>query len=295
MNQSKTILITGASRGIGFLTAKALAERGHRVYASMRNIHSRNQATAGSLRDWAQSKNVFVEPIELDVTSEDSVNKALNVVESQGALDVLVNNAGIMPTGLTESFTVEQTQEYFDINLFGIQRTCRAALPAMRSRRSGLIINLSSAAGRLAMPFFGIYCASKWALEAYTESLHYELQPFGIESILVEPSGHGTDLVNDAPAPSDHERTKSYGSESEGRDRLLNMFRGMFDLNTPETDANNVAQAIVNLIEKQQPRPIRTQVGHDMGVSTLNAAVAPIQASLIQELLPIYSTGSIAE
>lgn len=92
-----------------------------------------------------------------------------------------------MPVGLTEGFTMEQAKDLFDVNVYGVMHLTRAVLPAMRARKSGLVISLSSVAGRFGMPFFGLYCASKWAMEAYCESLHYELEPFGVESVLVEP------------------------------------------------------------------------------------------------------------
>ena len=167
-------------------------------------------------------------------------------------------------------------------------RMSRAVLGPMRARKSGLIISLSSAAGRFGMPYFGLYCASKWAMEAYCESLHYELETLGIESILVEPSGHGTDLVTTAPTPADTPRLREYGDLAKGRERLLGMFQGMFDQGDASTDAINVAERIADLVDMNAPRPIRTQVGHDMGVAAVNEAVLPIQVALIKGLKPVY-------
>lgn len=284
----QTILITGASRGIGLLAAKALAQRGHKVYASMRDITGRNRDAARDLEAWARDGGFKLEPLELDVTDQASVDRAIATIEAQGPLDVLVNNAGIMPVGLTEAFTLDQQQACFDVNVFGLARTSRAVLPHMRERGSGLLINLSSAAGRLTIPHFGVYCASKWAMEAYCEALHYELEPFGIDSVLIEPSGHGTDLVASSPAPADTAAVKAYGAFAGGRERLLGMFQDMFDQGDAMTDAGNVARKIVELVEMQGPRPIRTQVGQDMGVDAVNAATAPIQAGLVESLKPVY-------
>ena len=288
MADKQTILITGASRGIGLLAARALATNGHTVYAGMRDVAGRNAEAASQMRADAQADGLDLIPIELDVTDEQACQAVVDEIEANHPLDVLVNNAGVMPVGLTEAFTMAQTKDVFDVNVYGIMRTTRAALPVMRSRKSGLIINLSSSAGRFGMPYFGIYCASKWAVEAYSEALHHELETFGIDSVLVEPSGHGTDLVVTAPAPKDTACLEGYGDLVAGRDRLLGMFGEMFKTDTAGTDANNVAASITELVEMSGTRPVRVQVGHDMGVSAVNEAVAPIQTKLIDMLRPVY-------
>lgn len=286
---TKTILITGASRGIGWLTARVLTEAGHTVYAGMRDLTGRNAQPARDLMEATAAAPGQLRPISLDVTDEAQIASAVAEIEAAGPLDVLINNAGVMPVGLTEAFTVDQAKDLFDVNVYGIMRMTRAVLPVMRARKSGQIISISSSAGRFGMPFFGLYCSSKWAMEAWCEALHYELEQFGIESLLVEPSGHGTDLVNTAPAPEDQDRADGYGDIATGRDRLLGMFIGMFEQGMAENDATNVATAIQGLIEGPAPRPVRTQVGQDMGVTAVNEATAPIQAQLIDMLRPIYT------
>ncbi len=290
MSEPKTILVTGASRGIGLLTVRSLAQAGHHVFAAMRDLAGRNKSVGEGLTAWASAGGYRLETIEMDVTDESSVNAAVAAIEARQPIDVLVNNAGIMPVGMTEAYSPEQVRDCLDINLVGVARCCRAVLPGMRARRAGLMIHVSSNAGRLAIPFFGLYCASKWALEAYAESLHYELRDFGIESIILEPGGHSTDLVRNPPAPADRDCIAAYGRTAEGPGKMLKMFEVMFSAGEKITDAQNVADRICGLVAMPNPRPLRTTVGHDMGVDKINAATAPLQADLIQALKPVAST-----
>lgn len=285
---SKTVLITGASRGIGWLTAKTLAIKGFNVIAAMRETEGRNSESTIELRNWALQQGLNIDIVQMDVTQEDEVNQVIDQITLKQNIDIVVNNAGSMPVGITEGFSLQQMRAHFDVNFFGAACVTRAVLPQMRSRRNGLIIHISSSAGRLAIPFFGLYCAGKWALEAYAESIHYELESYGIESILIEPSGHGTDLVNTAPKPADTKRTEEYGTLAEGRNHMLDMFKSMFDQGESITDAQNVADEITKLIESQAPRPIRTQVGNDMGITAVNDQTAPVQLALINQLKPVY-------
>ena len=289
MPPHKSVLITGASRGIGLLTAKSLLSQGYHVFAGMRSPDTRNEKAVADLNSFAKTASGQLTILELDVANDESVDRAVSAALAQGALHALVNNAGVMPVGVTEAFTLEQMKDLFDVNVYGIARTCRAALPAMRAQGDGIIINISSAAGRLSLPFFGLYCSSKWAMETYTETLNLELEGTGVEAVIIQPSAHRTDLVATSPAPADKDRVQAYGVMSTGGDRMLGMFQTAFDQNEDINDAQNVADAIQALIEAEGPRPVRTVVGEDMGVEGINAAVAPFQTGVVDQLKGVYA------
>ena len=173
----KKILITGCSSGFGYSSAKYLAEKGHHVYATMRNINGKNANPASELKDYSNSNGFKIEVLEMDVTSDESVNSAVAQIPE---VDVLINNAGLGFGGPIEAFSSAQCLAQLDLNIVGTFRVAKAVLPGMRSRNSGLIIQVSSIAGRGAFPGFGVYHASKWGLEGLSEAMRYELAPLGI-------------------------------------------------------------------------------------------------------------------
>jgi short-subunit dehydrogenase len=174
---SRVVLITGASSGIGACCAAYLAGRGYRVYGG-----ARGAVTAAG-----------VEALSLDVTSDSSVAEAVGILfNREGRLDVLVNNAGFGIGGAIEDTSVEEAQEQFDVNFFGVHRMCRAALPIMREQKSGYIVNIGSIGGLIGIPFQGFYSATKFALEGFSEALRLEVRPFGIYVVLIEPGDHRT-------------------------------------------------------------------------------------------------------
>jgi len=167
---SKTILITGASTGFGHDTAETLTRAGHTVFASMREPQAKNREHAEKLRKQG------IKVVELDVSSDASVERAVKEVLARASrIDVLINNAGVASAGITEAFTPDQAKTVFNTNVVGLLRATRAVLPAMRRQGDGLIINIGSILGRVTFPFFGIYGASKFAIEALTDSLRYEV------------------------------------------------------------------------------------------------------------------------
>lgn len=284
--QSKIVLITGCSNGFGSLTANLLAAEGHTVYASMRDSMTRNKDAKTTMEASAKKKCVDLHVIDLDVTDEKSINTTVETIISQsGQIDVLINNAGTMNTGITEAFTIEQVQEQFNTNFFASVRTCRAVLPYMRKQKSGLMIQISSLAGRMVFPFFGIYCASKFAVEVLSETYHYELHNLGIDSVIVEPGPFKTGLFAAAPTPSDSKIMSEYGDLGNMPDQLLKAFESAAsqdDAPGPE----EIANAINELVKMEQgQRPIRTIVsGNDFGISALNEASGPIQKGIVEAM-----------
>ena len=251
----KNVLITGASGGFGNLTAKTLLENDFNVAASMRNTTGKNAPAAKEL------ESLGAHIIDIDVTSGESVDKGIqDAIQLLGGLDIVINNAGVGVIGMQEHFTPEDFQKLFDINVFGIQRINRAALPHLREKSSGLIIYVSSLLGRITLPFYGPYNASKWAVEALAENYGVELSGFGIDSCIVEPGGYPTSFMENLITPSDATRNESYGDFMNAPKMLFESFEGALAGN-PEQKPQNVADAILNLIQiPAGERPMRTVV-----------------------------------
>jgi len=187
------ILITGCSTGFGEVIAKTLARAGHRVFATMRDVEGRNAGPAAALQDWASSEDHDLHVLEMDVTDDASVAAAMEAVDSLGgALDVVVNNAGVASGGPLEAYDMQQVRDLYEVNVFGPLRVDKAVLPGMRARRSGLIIHVSSTLGRVLPHRGGLYPASKWALEGLAESLAYDVRRFGIDVVILEPGAFPT-------------------------------------------------------------------------------------------------------
>lgn len=187
----KSFLITGASSGFGNLGALLYARQGAKVFATMRNLP---RPEADELKRIAAAEKLDIQILELDVLSDAQVDAAVAEAERRngGPLDVLVNNAGIVIGGPVEVQDMEAIRLAFDTNVYGYQRTARAVLPGMRRRRGGLIVNVSSQQGRIIMPGFGLYSATKFAVESMSEQLAYELAPHGIEVCIIQPGGFPT-------------------------------------------------------------------------------------------------------
>ncbi|MGQ7842834.1 SDR family oxidoreductase [Granulosicoccus sp. 3-233] len=275
----KTIVITGSSSGFGKMSAKQFADKGHKVYAAMRNADDKNLKTKNELQSY--SENIVV--VEMDVCSDESVNAAIaHIIEKESAIDVLINNAGIMHMGVTEAFSVEQAQQLMDTNFYGVIRSVQATAPHMRKAGKGLIINTTSVIGRVSWPFTGTYSASKAAVEAYSQSLKYELAPSGVEVILVEPGPSGTNLAGSF-TPEAH--TQVVAENPQLKEIIDNMI-GSFDqvLQDPETDPQNVVDAYLKLVDMEHgTRPTRTAIGLVNNVDKINEFFQPLQDQVISD------------
>jgi len=178
----KVILVTGASSGLGLATAKALQAQGHTVY--------------GTSRDLKKIKDVSFKPLAMDVTDDASVNAAIDqIIKAEGKIDVLINNAGNGITGPLYAMPVDTAKKQFEVNFFGVVRVSSAVLPGMIEKKQGLVINIGSLAGLFGLPYQGLYSASKFAIEGYSESLRMELQNTGIKVSVVNPGDFKTDFT----------------------------------------------------------------------------------------------------
>ncbi|NAS13965.1 SDR family oxidoreductase [Poritiphilus flavus] len=281
---SKKIFITGASGGFGALTTKSLLAQGHQVVGTMRSTSGKNAEVASEL------KAAGAVLVEMDITEENEVNRAVEeAIESLGGLDVLINNAGVGVLGMQEHFTPEDMQYIFDVNIFGTQRVMRAALPYLRGQGHGLVLFTSSLLGRITLPFYGIYNASKWALEAIAENYRTELSQFGIECCIVEPGGYPTTFMDNLKKPSDSSRVEAYGEFMNAPGLMFENFEKALESN-PEQRPQKVADAIVELVDiPSGEKPMRTVVDH-MGMGT---HVVAYNTQLDQMTHGIYSAFGI--
>jgi NAD(P)-dependent dehydrogenase (short-subunit alcohol dehydrogenase family) len=283
---SRTIVVTGCSSGFGRQVSEQLARKGDRVYATMRDTAGKNAEIAHGVQALAAAEGLDLRVLELDVTSTSSVDSAAaKVLAESDAPGVVINNAGQMYVGITEVFSADELMNQLDVNLVGVHRVNRAFLPAMRKRGEGLIVNVSSVAGRVALPFSGVYHASKWGLEGYSMALRAELASSGVDVVVVEPGAFTTALFPTMRLPADMEgRAATYPAEVHEKFAAFGgMFEGIFSDPESPTDPALVVGRLVELVEMNPgSRPFRSVVGVDFGVGALNAAVEPYDAALLE-------------
>ncbi|MDF0733089.1 SDR family oxidoreductase [Pseudomonas entomophila] len=270
------ILITGASSGFGLMTAKALAQAGHCVYASMRDTTGRNAARVEEVAHWAREHGADLRTVELDVQSQPSNDAALGqVLAEAGRLDVLVHNAGHMVFGPTEAFTPEQLMQQYDVNVLGTQRVNRAALPHLRQQGKGLLVWVGSSSTRGGTPpFLAPYFAAKAAMDALAVSYSTELSRWGIETTIMVPGAftQGTNHFAHAGAPADSEVAAAYlnGPYAGVAEQAL---QGLAQLEPADADPAQVAREIVRVVGLPHgQRPFRVHVDPSQdGAEVVNA------------------------
>src|SRR5260370_8876057 len=244
MNSKQVVFITGSSTGFGRLFSETLARKGHTVFATMRDPGGRNAKNASEIRTLAEKDSLPIYVLELDVTDEVSVERAVDAaVAKAGRIDVAINNAGYGLSGVGEAVTTEQARHLMDTNFLGPVRVNRAVLPHMRRQRSGVLMHISSGAGRITAPSMGFYCASKHALEALAESYSYELASQGIESVIVQPGPYETPVFGNIVMAAYEARTDTYG--------LVKQIAAKINaaLSSMAGNAQDVADVVLRIIE----------------------------------------------
>lgn len=246
----KVIVVTGCSSGFGLRIAARLSAKGYRVYPTMRDLSKKQD-----LVDEICFRGSSAEILSMDVTNIDSVNNAISsIFEKEGRIDVLVNNAGYGIGGFFEDLTQDEIRAQMETNFFGAQNVIRSVLPYMRQQRDGLIINISSISGLYALPCFGAYNASKWALEGFSESLLFELESFGIRVCLIEPGAYKTKIFyeNRRYAANFFNKNSPYYCDSQIFQKRIND-----NIKIDKKNPEEIAESVERLIIAKDP-PFRT-------------------------------------
>ena len=248
---NKVAIVTGSATGIGYEIAIRLAKNGFSTYASMRNLQKANRIT-----EIAKNENLPLTLIQLDVTDDISITKAIDtVINESGRIDVLVNNAGYGLIGSIEDMSEEELKAQFETNVFGVFRVTKAVLPYMRKQHDGSIINISSIAGRIALPLYSAYVSTKFAIEGLSESMMYELEPFGIKVAIIQPGAIETNFRRELVAKGLSEDSPYSNMRQLPSKAIERMLKHRL---YPEEVAKTVIQAIEN------PKPkLRYIVGKD--------------------------------
>ncbi|GLQ52092.1 SDR family oxidoreductase [Dyella flava] len=285
----QVILITGASSGFGAMSARALADAGHIVYASMRDTEGRNAPQVAAIRDYATQHGVQLYATELDVQSQPSADAAVaRIVAEQGQLDVVVHNAGHMVFGPAEAFTPEQYAQLYDVNVLGTQRVNRAALPHLRERGKGLLLWVGSSSHRGGTPpYLAPYFAAKAAMDALAVSYAGELARWGIETTILVPGAFtkGTNHFLHSGAPADKERHAAY-DKGANHGLAEEILTNLAACEPADADPQSVATAMVNVVNTPYGRrPFRVHVDPASdGCEVVNAVADRIRAEFLRRI-----------
>jgi NAD(P)-dependent dehydrogenase (short-subunit alcohol dehydrogenase family) len=285
---TKTIIITGASSGFGALSARALADAGHTVYAGIRDSAGRNAPQVGMAKRYAAEHDVDLRTVDLDVSSQHSVDAGVDaIISEQGSLDVLVHNAGHMVTGPTEAFTPGQIAEIYDTNVLGTQRLNRAALPHLRAQRHGLVLWVGSSSTRGGTPpYLGPYFAAKAGMDALAVSYAGELARFGIETSIIVPGSftRGTNHFAHSGHPADERVVADY--EAVYPQLMAQVGQRLAEQAPADASAVDVATAIVDVVDLQHgTRPFRVHIDPaDDGAAVVNAVADRIRVEFLTRI-----------
>jgi NAD(P)-dependent dehydrogenase (short-subunit alcohol dehydrogenase family) len=254
-NQRQLVaIVTGSSGGIGLATSLALARNGYLTYATMRNLAKRD-----SIQSVADKQHLPIRVVQLDVTDENSIKKAIQSILSEaGRIDLLVNNAGYALTGAFEDIGIDEIEAQYETNVFGVIRVTQTVLPTMRKQGSGRIINISSGAGRIGYPGGSAYVSSKFALEGLSESMAYEIEQFGIKTVLVEPGFVRTNFGDNIIIAK---KTQDPNSPYSQMMQAMSSIRGKMLENA--ADAELVAKIVVEAATAKEPN-LRYLAGKDV-------------------------------
>jgi NAD(P)-dependent dehydrogenase (short-subunit alcohol dehydrogenase family) len=285
---SKVIVITGASSGIGELTAKALARAGHTVYAGMRNTATRNAPKVQEYAEFSAADGVDLRSVELDVSDQASADAAIAAVHAaHGRIDVLMHNAGHMVTGPAEAFSPEEMAQVYDTNVLGAQRVNRAALPLLRAQGSGLVLWTGSTSTRGGTPpYLAPYFAAKAAMDSVAVSYAAELARFGIETAIIVPGAFtaGTNHFPNSGRPADQATVAAYDEKYAGL--VEQVAERLTAIAPPDSDVSAVADAVVEVVAMPDgTRPFRTHVdpAHD-GAEEVSAVADRIRAEFLERI-----------
>ncbi|PRY39489.1 SDR family oxidoreductase [Umezawaea tangerina] len=260
---NKVVVVSGASSGFGAMTARALADAGHRVYAGMRATEGRNAPAVADAREYAADHGVDLRPLEMDVAEQSSVDRAVAaIVEESGRVDVVVHNAGHMVLGPVEAFTVEQVAAVYDVNVLSTQRLNQAVLPHLRGRGEGLVVWVGSSSARGGTPpYLGPYFAAKAAEDALAVSCAVELGRFGIDSVIVVPGSFTTGTNHFAHAGSpDRDDVAAEYAERFG-DTIDTVLKRLAGLSPADADPAEVAREITRVVDLPAgQRPFRVYI-----------------------------------
>lgn len=285
----QVIVITGASSGFGALTARALAQAGHIVYASMRETEGRNAPQVAEAKRYAQEHQVDLLTVEMDVASSQSVEAGIaHIIHACGRLDVVIHNAGHMSFGPAEAFTAEQLAQLYDINVLSTQRVNRSALPHLRKQGNGLVVWVSSSSARGGTPpYLSPYFAAKAAMDSLAVSYASELTRWGVETSIVVPGAftQGTNHFVHAGKPADTERAAEYenGPYAGVPEQAL---KGLAALEPADADVQDVARAIVNIVDMPLgTRPFRCHIDPSQdGAEIVNGMADRVRAEMFRRI-----------